>query len=229
MSSEQLKRKTSTKTRLWHPDYIASSMLHRDLASLFPELNGRLLDLGCGNSPYRDLLENITSYVAYDIDKLYSKPSVVGNASVLPFASESFDSVLSTQVLEHVAEPWKMLEEISRVLLPGGKLLLSAPQYWRLHEKPHDYYRYTRYGLVHLLQKCGLIPITCRNQGGALALLAQGLLNTIWHNTPKKYSIPWWMGKILTTLINTITFSIDGIYCDREDTMNYVVLAVKKS
>jgi SAM-dependent methyltransferase len=66
-----------------------------------------------------------------------------------------YDLVLLTQVLEHIPEPQVVLAEAHRVLTPGGELWLSAPLFYEEHETPHDFYRYTQYGLQHLLQSAG--------------------------------------------------------------------------
>ncbi len=72
-----------------------------------------------------------------------------------PFENNSFDSVIATQVLEHVFNPDQFLKEVARVTMPGGALLLTVPFVWDEHEKPHDYARYSSFGLAHLLRKSG--------------------------------------------------------------------------
>jgi ubiquinone/menaquinone biosynthesis C-methylase UbiE len=74
----------------------------------------------------------------------------------LPVKDNSFDTVLCNQVLEHVPEPQHLFCEITRVLKTGGILILTAPHIWELHEVPHDYYRFTPYGLRYLAEKAGL-------------------------------------------------------------------------
>jgi ubiquinone/menaquinone biosynthesis C-methylase UbiE len=69
------------------------------------------------------------------------------------------DAVLSTQVLEHVADPLSVLAEFFRVLKPDGRLWLTAPFVWYLHEEPYDYYRFTSHGLRFLLERAGFIEI----------------------------------------------------------------------
>jgi SAM-dependent methyltransferase len=66
-----------------------------------------------------------------------------------------FDHVLLTQVLEHLPEPAKVLKELHRVLKPGGTLWLTAPLFYAEHEKPYDFFRYTRFGIRHLLEAAG--------------------------------------------------------------------------
>ncbi len=225
----QLQRKSTLKLRMWHPDYLVYSALLPALAQFCVKLQGSLLDLGCGNSPYRPLLTNVLHYVPYDLTTTASRPDVVGVAQNLPFHSCSFDSVLCTQVLEHVPDPWYMLKEVHRVLRPGGKLLLSAPQAWRLHEEPFDFYRYTKYGLHYLVQEAGLQMIETIPQGGVWLLLGQSLNNTLWQKIPAKYSM-WWFVYIVRTLCINVAFSAcNQLWEDNGDTLNYVILACKSS
>jgi SAM-dependent methyltransferase len=108
----------------------------------------RVLDLGCGNSPYAALFPN---RMCLDLRR---KPgaAVVGDAHALPFAADSFDLILSTEMLEHTVEPQRIVDEIRRVLRPGGRLLLTTRFAFPLHDVPGDYFRFTNYGLAHLFR-----------------------------------------------------------------------------
>lgn len=224
------RRRTSASTHLWHTDYLVIRALQRDLRTQCGYLQGRVLDLGCGNQPYRPLLTNVATYVPYDIDAQGSKPDVVGTAQLLPFADASFDGVLSTQVLEHVREPWTMAAEIARVLRPGGTVVLSAPQAWRLHEQPHDYFRYTIYGLSALCERVGLEPIETLNQGGAWAQVGQTVNNTLWvRHAVRRFSLGWVLRRLGTVAINLSCSLLDRLWYDSGETLNYVVRARKRT
>jgi SAM-dependent methyltransferase len=80
------------------------------------------------------------------------------DAHHLPVSHESIDHIFSTQVLEHCYNPIKVFNEIERVLKPGGTVFLTTNQWYPLHEKPHDYFRYTRYGLKSLADDVDLVP-----------------------------------------------------------------------
>ena len=133
--------------------------------------HGRLLDMGCGHVPlydtYRDLVsENIcidwlnTAHVNPFLDH------TVDLTAVLPFEIASFDTVLLTDVLEHIPEPMHLVSEIARILRPGGKLILGVPFFYWLHEVPHDYYRYTEFALRRFCQLSGLHVIDIVTYGG---------------------------------------------------------------
>ena len=118
----------------------------------------RVLDAGAGEAPYRELFAHC-DYVTADWENsphaLASASDIVGSLEALPVAARSFDAVVSTQVLEHVAEPLLVLRELHRVLRPAGKLYLTVPFVGELHEEPHDFFRYTPHGLRHLLTSAG--------------------------------------------------------------------------
>jgi SAM-dependent methyltransferase len=108
----------------------------------------RVLDLGCGNSPYATLFPN---RMCLDIRRRVGA-AVVGDAHSLPFVTGAFDLIISTEVLEHALEPQRMIDEIRRVLRPGGRVLLTTRFIFPLHDVPGDYYRFTNYALMHLFR-----------------------------------------------------------------------------
>jgi SAM-dependent methyltransferase len=122
-------------------------------------IKGYVLDVGCGIKPYREIIEKTsTMYIGLEYsDTLHglSQVDVIGSAVELPFADETFDSIVSFQVMEHVSEPVKFLSEIRRVLKKKGYALITTPFMWMEHEQPRDFFRYTRYGLQHIAEKAG--------------------------------------------------------------------------
>jgi SAM-dependent methyltransferase len=101
----------------------------------------------------------------------YQRLAVRGDLLALPFADGSVEVILSTQTLEHLPDPGGFLREAARVLAPDGKLFLTAPQGFKEHQQPHDYFRYTSYGLRRLCQDAGLVVDFVRPQGGYFKLL----------------------------------------------------------
>lgn len=96
----------------------------------------------------------------------------MGSLEAIPVADGSFDAALSTQVLEHVPDPARVLCELYRVLSPGSSLCLTAPLVWQLHEEPYDFYRYTSYGLRALLERAGFQVAAVEARSGYFATLA---------------------------------------------------------
>ena len=109
----------------------------------------KTLDVGCGNSRYSRYFPN---NVGFDIMKSRNV-DVVGDVHSLSFKNDSFDVVLATEVLEHLIEPQQAINEMKRVLKDRGKLILTTRFIFPLHDTPHDYYRYTKYGLKYLLRE----------------------------------------------------------------------------
>jgi SAM-dependent methyltransferase len=135
-----------------------------------------ILDVGAGDAPYRELFDGL-QYVTCDwAESPYRPPippDIVAPAHDIPVNASSFDAVVCTQVLEHVAEPWLVLEEFHRVIRPGGRLWLTTPLVWFLHEEPHDYYRYTSHGLRYLLARAGFEAIEVTPMNDAFTTVAE--------------------------------------------------------
>lgn len=134
-----------------------------------------MLDAGAGEAPYRALLAH-ASYVALDDGRGdprwdYRGLNVSGDLLRMPFRDAAFDHVLCTETLEHLTDPQVFLCEVARVLRPGGRLHLTAPLTFKEHQQPHDYFRYTRYGLALLLGRAGLVAEAVEPEGGYFAML----------------------------------------------------------
>jgi len=131
------------------------------LAEVADSLRGIVLDIGCAHKTSRKYLDKDVQYIGldyYTAQTLYnSNPDIYASAEYLPLAEKSVDAVLLLDVLEHVADPDLCVQEIERVLVAGGKLVLNVPFIYPLHDIPHDFRRWTEHGLNVLLEKHGLI------------------------------------------------------------------------
>jgi SAM-dependent methyltransferase len=171
---------------LLHFQFLPAYYARRDINRDGDRIKGKLLDLGCGNQPYRRYLTGVTQYVGLDYPLTQEfleptvRPEVHGDARTLPFADHSFDGVLCSQVLEHVDRPGKVLRELARVLKPGGVGLISVPFFYNLHMEPHDYFRFSPYGMTNLLASSGLSVSQLRGQGGIGSLLVQMFHNWLF-------------------------------------------------
>jgi SAM-dependent methyltransferase len=218
-------RQRSPLRKPWHIDYLVMRELVSDIIASSSYARGRLLDVGSGNQPYERWLGGVTEYVGIDINHQTSCPVVSGLAYALPFAANSFDTVFSTQTLEHVEDPHLAVAEMARVLRPGGYLILTAPQTWRLHEKPYDFYRYTRFGLQHLLERSGLHVVRIKAQGGVWATIGQTINNAIHRRLGPHLPI---YAIYLIYLASNIVFSqLDRLWVDTDETLNYLVIGSK--
>ena len=107
----------------------------------------------------------------------YTRLHAIADLTALPFPSECFAAAVNIVTLEHVADPLAVLRELWRTLAGGGRLLIIVPHEWEVHQSPHDYYRYTRHGMAHLLASAGFREHTIEPVGGYFRLLARRLLN----------------------------------------------------
>ena len=125
-------------------------------AASIPE-GALVLDAGAGDGLYKPLFDK-ACYESADfcqVDKEYGEITYVCDLASIPVEDDRYDLVLCSQVLEHIPEPRAVLTELFRILKPGGELWLSTPLFFAEHEIPYDYYRYTQYGLRHLLELAG--------------------------------------------------------------------------
>jgi SAM-dependent methyltransferase len=156
--------------------FITDVLAARYQPLLEQHARGRLLDLGAGAVPlyevYRDRVETVTCVdwpesahagVHIDIDADLNEP--------LPLEAAAYDTVLLTDVLEHVYRPHRLIGDVARVLAPGGKLLLAVPFFYWIHEAPHDYARYTAFMLRRLCTEAGLSVLLLEETGGSPEIL----------------------------------------------------------
>ncbi len=133
--------------------------------------SGVLLDLGCGKVPLFDQYQPLTTdVICIDwANTLHPNPFLDVECDLnegIELADGSVDSILITDVLEHIAEPQRLWQEMARVLRPGGKVMLAVPFFYRIHEAPHDFYRYTEFALRRFVDQAGLSLITLEPYGG---------------------------------------------------------------
>jgi len=123
--------------------------------------------------------------------KLNANIDVQADAYRLPFRDNAFDIALCTEVLEHTHSPALVLREVRRVLKPGGKLLLTTPFAFPIHDVPMDYYRFTRFGLVHLLSDWKIESLSESTSDGA------ALASYFHHWLLKKKGFQWKTPKLI--------------------------------
>lgn len=138
---------------------------------------GRLVDLGCGTVPlyaaYRPLVSEVTC-VDWSGNETSARHLDVAHDlnQPLPLESNRYDTVILSDVLEHIRRPEALLAEVARILAPSGKLLLNVPFFYWLHEQPHDYFRYSEHALRSFIEQCGLSLILLEGLGGATEVMA---------------------------------------------------------
>jgi len=161
-----------------NPFYIVRRGLFVRIRAIAPEVGGRVLDLGCGSKPYETLFSSASEYVGVDVEQAghnhaNSKVDVFYDGRRLPFADASFDAVVSFETLEHVFNLDEVLDELARVVKPGGTLLVTLPFAWGEHEQPHDCARYTSFGIKAKLAEHGFHTTELHKSGTFVEALAQ--------------------------------------------------------
>lgn len=150
---------------------VAITMFLKEQLRLVPDsARGALLDLGCGGQPYRHLYRALFKQSVAGDYCVRSRIDARLNICALPFRSEVFDAVILSEVIEHVDDPVQALSEVRRVLKKGGLLFLTWPFMHPLHELPHDYTRYTEFGMSRLLDKTGFELETLSRRGDLMGL-----------------------------------------------------------
>lgn len=172
------KKELSISSRI-QGDVVAR--FYQDYLKLYAK--GHLIDLGCGKAPlfmeYKKFVNEITC--ADWAQSFHKNPYTDVDCNLnepLPFEGETFDTIILSDVLEHIAEPKLLCCEMSRILRKGGHILMNVPFYYRLHEVPHDYFRYTQYAMEYLCKVAGLKVILLEPLGGVPHVLADILMKT---------------------------------------------------
>ncbi len=190
-----------------------------------------LLDAGAGPCPYKSFF-NHCNYTSTDFVDSHNCLDFVCSLDNIPQKSNTFEAVLNTEVLEHVEYPQKVIDEIYRVLKKGGKLFLTTPQSWRIHQAPYNYFYFTNYGLISLLKNAGFSKYRVKAMGGYFWFLADvirfnNLLEPVKKNKFLHYFLSIIGYPLTQILIPVILFHLDFLDKKRDWTMGYTVEAVK--
>ena len=149
--------------------YPSKVRLHISASRLLPRLSGRVLDVGAGVQPYCGYLADDAECVSMELTAAHGT-DIVGSVLEIPLGDNTFDGVICTEVIEHVEDPFTAIGELHRVSRPGALLYLTAPMSWGLHYEPHDYFRYTKFGLASILERGGFRVLEMHQVGGVFTM-----------------------------------------------------------
>lgn len=147
------------------------------------DIAGKVLDIGCGEKPYKNIFCKVKKYIGTNSSQYYTSSLkfpeatdvVVDDGCKLPFRNGSFDSVLNFQVLPVFKEPDEFLKEVKRVLKTGSYFLLTTDFMYPIWNPPFNYYRHTKFGLIYLSEKNGFEVKRIEAIGGYWAMQARNL------------------------------------------------------
>ena len=193
-----------------------------------------LLDLGCGPGTYYHYFE-FSQFVSLDLDA-YHQPSIQGDVRFLPLKDGVAQTVLFTEVLEHLSKPEQALSEIWRVMTPGGYLSLSVPFVFGMHGE--DYHRWTKLGLTQLTENHGFEMVWIKECGGPFAAIANILvflpLELFTPSSARERELSNWpkylthfAGLVILAPLTFLLLAIDSIYPRKNFTSGYVALLKK--
>jgi len=162
--------------------YHVRSGIERAVRRASAQWQGTLLDVGCGAMPYQAIImappSRVDRYIGMDLESAVApykefRPTITWDGNTIPLADASVDCVMATEVLEHCPYPDRVMAEIGRVLKPGGRLLVTVPFLWPLHDAPYDEHRYTPFALQRIIGSAGFREVKVEVYGGWDASLAQ--------------------------------------------------------
>lgn len=191
-----------------HPYYFIRKGLKDSILKYSQHLSGRMMDFGCGSKPYKSFF-TISEYIGVDFENEghphhNEQIDVFYNGESLPFQANQFDSILSTEVFEHIFNLEIVLKELNRVLKTDGKILITCPFVWNEHEIPYDYARYTRFALFNLLKNTGFEVVEYSKAGDFITALFQLLIlyfNNYYKGIVRKFFLFRWLYTLLFFII----------------------------
>jgi SAM-dependent methyltransferase len=220
----------SFKLAKWH-NWLIFQIVNPALASRLQQYaTGKLLDIGCGEKPYRDMAAPYVSH-HIGIDQYITQHETIhidifSTAYHIPVASQTFDTVLCTYVLEHLEEPDWAIAESFRVLKPGGYAIYTVPLFWHIHEAPRDFYRYTAYGLRYLFQKNGYEVVEIKALSGFVVTFVQEFSYVLLGF--RKLGKPFdWIVRIIQAIIQMIAYLLNHIDYSHNFTIEYLAVFKK--
>ena len=218
---------------VWKYSWIIKSKLIRALERVRHHARGVLIDVGCGDRVFESLFSGrVSRYVGVDLpDSPYPRitPDMFARAEALPLRDRSIDTVLGLSVLTCLPEPARMLDEVHRVLRPGGILILEFTQMVPLHDEPHDYFRFTRIGARWLLERAGFEVLEMIPVGGLMTrvgLTSIAALNRINRGPTRVLTeIPV---RLLYVVLQSGFAVLDRLFFDPREVIAHLVVARRK-
>ncbi|MFN8287768.1 MAG: class I SAM-dependent methyltransferase [Chitinophagales bacterium] len=212
--------------------------IYNHLKKVVPSFKGNVIDVGCGQSPYRFLLDkNSTQYFGIDVKEAASfdydnKDITYFNGADIPFEDNKFDGLICTEVVEHVHHYQKLINEMHRVMKPGATGIITIPWSARFHYEPYDYFRYTPSSLKMMF--AGFSKATIKPRGSDISNIANKVIvlwvrnllpSAIW----KWLFVPLWIasGPIAALVVLLAHVSLWFNLGSTDDPLGYTIILKK--
>jgi len=212
------------RNRLWSVLYALRRILDFQLLTIYREISvylksvkGSVLDVGCGDCAYKYLLKNKTDYIGIDIfnadsfDYTSDDSIIRFDGHTIPLPDSAVDHIICSEVLEHVSEPQGLLQQMHRVLKPGGDVFVTIPWSARFHYIPHDYARYTPSKLQELFKAFEIKAITAR--GTDITVVCNKLIVMMARSVSSNGKIAYWKLPILLLLSPILGGAVLWAHC----------------
>jgi len=219
-----------------YPRYIGVVYMVPAMQRAASFATGTCVDIGCGLRRYEPIYRTkVSAYIGLDwpqnLDR--ARPDVMADAQQVPLTDQCADTVLATELMEHLPDPAIFLREVTRILRPGGVFIFSVPFLEPLHEEPRDYLRFTPYSLGRLMQQWGFVIETLEQRGGWWSVVLGSFINQAiydWASPAgpmgiRRYS---WLTPIVLPICAMAQFAayyLDKVFNNPKYTLGYVVVA----
>lgn len=192
-----------------------------------------VFDAGAGDGHWEKNLKTDIKYISMDLGvgdaKVdYSHLDIKGDLRKIPMEDKSVDVIICIQVLEHLPEPWKVLQEFQRILKPDGVIFASCPQGEPQHQVPYDFFRYTIFGLESIFSTHGFKVSWIKPQKGNFVKIANDLRHSgnMVLNSGSTSKIHGWTLKILARFVEKFFGKLDDLHTT--NTTGHFIKAVKE-
>ena len=218
----------------WKFNWLANHKIIAALERVRHHASGDLLDIGCGSKPFAGLFKGrVTRYWGSDLAASRylggERPDAFATAEAQPFRAQSFDTVMGLSMLTYLPEPGRMIAEAHRVLRPGGVLILEFTQMVPLHDEPHDFFRFTRFGARYLLEQAGFEVVEYVPVGGLWARVGLTSIAALQRlNRGPTRIVTELPVRLLYTVLQLWFELLDRVFFDPREVLAHVVVARKR-
>jgi len=222
----------------WSEVNITRHNILKGLKSAVKYASGRLIDVGCGTKPYESLFAPVVgSYLGVDYPQTMetnygaqTKADIFAECLNTGLPDCSFDTLLSTQVMEHIYDTREFIRECNRILVPGGIGIFTIPFVWQCHSEPYDFYRFTKYSIRRLFSESGFEVLKIENLEGAYATLIQARIVSLLareHMNLFVKIICRLRNLLLIPYLNYKAIHLDRVFYSDKMCLNYLLIVRK--